>query len=163
METVAPLLVAVIQFAVFTFFTWLIVRKVEKLFTPEKKLTFGKHLKMMVVMIPILLSISLLARFVQIPLDGLSIGSFLRYTLSHFVPDVVSIGLMAIFINSFFFGQSGFKSMKSIVLSIQSTSGKMVVNRFCFDRTLRTVQVCCFGSVLGIVGLDLDLLWFGVS
>lgn len=125
LETVAPLSVAVVQFAVLTIFTWLIVREVAKLFIPEKKLTFGKHLKMAVVLIPVLLSISLLARFVQIPLDGLNISSFLKYTLSHFVPDVVSIGLMAIFINSFFFGQSGFKSLKSIVLSIQSTSGKM--------------------------------------
>lgn len=121
-EIVAPFSVAIVQFGIFVLFTWLVVREVARMFAPERKITFGSHIKMALTLVPVYLSISLLSRFIQIPLESLNTGLNVKLMLTQFLPDFVSLAMMSAFLNSFLFGQSGFSILKSIVLSLQSTS-----------------------------------------
>ena len=127
MQILGSLAVVVAEFAVWSVFMFLALGVIIKLENPSAKYTFVHHLQLSAILLPVFIVASLAGHVVIIAVQNFIHTGFWQSILAGFVPDFVTMMILAIFMPAYLFWSEKHNIIKSLRLSILAFVGKIWV------------------------------------
>ena len=127
MPILGSLIIVAVEFAVWSLFTFLALRTIIKYESPNGKYSLSHHLQLSAILLPVFIAASLAGHVVMIATQNFIHPGFWQNILAGFVPDFVTMLILAIFMPAYLFWSAKRNVIKSLRSSILAFVGRIWV------------------------------------